>query len=78
MLLFSQRGYYGTGMEDIAAEVGLRASSLYNHVRSKQELLAAIMTETMRDLLAAYEQASARGSAAERLRHASAGYCDRL
>jgi AcrR family transcriptional regulator len=67
VLLFSERGYFGTGMEDIAAEVGLRASSLYNHVRSKQELLVAIMTETMRDLLDAYDEATQSGSASERL-----------
>jgi AcrR family transcriptional regulator len=68
--LFSERGFYGTGMEDIAARVGLRASSLYNHVRSKHELLAAIMIETMRELIEGFDRATAVGGRAEQLRAA--------
>lgn len=30
-------------MRDIAAEVGIKGSSLYNHIRSKQEILAELM-----------------------------------
>lgn len=45
--LFATRGYYGTGMEDIAREVGLGTSSLYNHVRGKQSILQKIMKESM-------------------------------
>jgi AcrR family transcriptional regulator len=68
--LFSERGFYGTGMEDIAARVGLRASSLYNHVRSKHELLAAIMIETMRELIEGFDRATAVGGRVEQLRAA--------
>jgi AcrR family transcriptional regulator len=68
--LFAERGFYGTGMDDIAAMVGIKAPSLYNHVRSKQELLAEIMLSTMRDLLHAFQLATAQGDHAERLRRA--------
>jgi|SRR5690349_1096642 len=68
--LFSERGFYGTGMEDIAERVGLRASSLYNHVRSKHELLAAVMVETMQELIAGFDRATATGGRPEQLRAA--------
>lgn len=67
MTVFSERGYHGTGMEEIARQVGIRASSLYNHVSSKQELLADIMVQTMRDLLAAFATATAWGTPADQL-----------
>ncbi|STD61364.1 HTH-type transcriptional repressor [Corynebacterium striatum] len=51
--LFDQRGYHGTGMEDIAKAVGMRASSLYNHYKSKQELLAEVTVSAMEELLRA-------------------------
>jgi AcrR family transcriptional regulator len=57
-------------MEDIARLVGMRASSLYNHVYSKQELLASIMVTTMRQLLVGFGQATATGSPTEQLRAA--------
>lgn len=65
--LFAERGFYGTGMEDIAALVGIRASSLYNHMRAKQDLLSDIMLTTMRELLEAFRVATANGTSAERL-----------
>jgi len=51
MQLFDERGYHATGMEDIATAVGMRASSLYNHYRSKQEVLADIAISSMEALL---------------------------
>ncbi|MBB4660652.1 TetR/AcrR family transcriptional regulator [Conexibacter arvalis] len=54
--LFAERGYYGTGMRDIAEAVGMRASSLYNHVDSKQTLLREIMVATMATLLDEHER----------------------
>lgn len=54
--LFAERGYYGTGMRDIAAAVGMRAPSLYNHVDSKQTLLREIMLATMATLLDEHER----------------------
>lgn len=75
LTLFSERGYYGTGMEDIAAHIGMRASSLYNHMSSKQDLLADIMLTTMQRLLAGFEEATAASAEpAEQLRAAMAAH----
>lgn len=40
--LFRDQGYAATSMRDLAKAVHLQASSLYNHISSKQEILAAI------------------------------------
>lgn len=69
--MFVRHGYEAATMADIAEAVGMRAPSLYKHVSSKQELLAAIGTGTMNELLAAHR--SAVGSAddpVERMRRA--------
>jgi AcrR family transcriptional regulator len=49
--LFAERGYPGTSMKDIAAALGLRAPSLYNHLESKQALLQEIMLGTIETLI---------------------------
>jgi AcrR family transcriptional regulator len=55
--LFADRGYRGTSMKDIAEVLGVRASSLYNHVASKQDILFAIMDKAMDRALDAQEAA---------------------
>ncbi len=40
--LFRDRGYAGTSMRDLAEAVDLQASSLYNHITSKQDILREI------------------------------------
>lgn len=59
LTLFAERGYHGTTMNDIARALGIRAPSLYNHVRSKQDILRDIMVGTTRALTAGYERATA-------------------
>jgi AcrR family transcriptional regulator len=44
LTLFSQRGYKGTSVKNIADAVGIKDSSLYKHFKSKQEILDTIMT----------------------------------
>lgn len=69
--LFVRRGYEATTMSDIGAAVGIRGPSLYKHVASKQDLLAAVITDTMDRLLAAHRAAVAgTEDHAERLRRA--------
>ncbi len=41
--LFSERGYDAVGVGEIAEEVGIKAPSLYNHYKSKQEIFDAIV-----------------------------------
>lgn len=40
--LFRDKGYSATSMRDLAQAVHLQASSLYNHISSKQEILCEI------------------------------------
>lgn len=41
--LFAQRGYHGTSMRNLAAELGLLGSSLYSHISSKEDLLVEVV-----------------------------------
>jgi AcrR family transcriptional regulator len=41
--LFSQKGYNGVSIREIAREVGIRESSIYNHYKSKEAILDAII-----------------------------------
>jgi AcrR family transcriptional regulator len=49
-LIFSQKGFHGTSMQDIADEVHLQKASLYHHVSSKQEILVDVLDKAL-DLL---------------------------
>jgi len=56
LVRFADRGYHGVSMRDIADACGIKASSIYAHVRSKAELLsglALIAHEEHRDRLRA-------------------------
>lgn len=43
LLMFSEKGFGPASMRDIAAAVGMRAPSLYNHFKGKQELFDALI-----------------------------------
>ena len=56
--LFSQSGYMGTSMNDIAARLGVTKAALYKHYQSKQEILDSIvdqMNEMDRERVKQYE-----------------------
>ena len=46
--IFSQKGYHGTSMQDIAGAVNLQKASLYHHVSSKQEILFELLNRGLR------------------------------
>lgn len=48
--LFRQKGFAAVSMRDIAASMHIKAASLYNHITSKQEVLALVIM----DLAAAF------------------------
>lgn len=41
--LFKEKGYSAVTMRDLAQTLGIKAASLYNHINSKQEILAHII-----------------------------------
>jgi AcrR family transcriptional regulator len=43
--MFREKGFTATSMRDLAVSVGMEAASLYNHIKSKNELLEAICFE---------------------------------
>lgn len=45
--LFATRGFHGTSIRDIAREVGIKESSIYNHFRGKDAILQAILKYQM-------------------------------
>ena len=41
--LFSENGYNGTSVEEIAAGVGIKAPSLYKHFNGEEDILNALI-----------------------------------
>lgn len=41
--LFKEKGYTAVTMRDLAAKMGIKAASLYNHINSKQDILDAVI-----------------------------------
>lgn len=66
--VFTLRGYDGTSMEHIAAASGITKSSIYHHVRGKEELLRLALRRALDGLSAVLDEPEARsGKAVDRL-----------
>ena len=73
--LFYARGFTGTTLEDIAAELGVTKPFIYTHFRSKNDLLAAVCLPTIEMSVAAIQQGvDAPGTPTEKLRLAVEGF----
>jgi AcrR family transcriptional regulator len=69
--LFYERGFTGTTLDDIAAELGVTKPFIYTHFRSKIDLLAALCKPTIELSLEAVARASeSPGSPTTRLHRA--------
>src|SRR5690349_22644237 len=56
--LFYERGFTGTTLDDIAAELGVTKPFIYTHFRSKTDLLAALCKPTIELSLEAVTRAA--------------------
>lgn len=68
--LFAERGYAGTTPQDIADAVGLSRQNLYYYVKSKEEILAKLVSEmTIRSVESVEEIANEQGTPPDRVRN---------
>jgi len=56
-IVFSQNGYLASSLKEIADRVGIKSPSIYEHFRSKNELLFTVVNEALCTLLDACEEA---------------------
>jgi AcrR family transcriptional regulator len=74
--LFARAGYRGVGLREIAAQVGIRAPSLFKHFESKHELYNAVLLNIFARLDEVAGCLAGEGSFADRLAEFIGGYVD--
>ncbi|WP_411140527.1 TetR/AcrR family transcriptional regulator [Streptomyces sp. x-80] len=68
--VFNERGYDGTTMDDVARAAGISKSSLYHHVRGKEELLERAVGRALEELFRVFDDPRAQhGRAVHRLEY---------
>lgn len=60
--LFGSRGFDSTSMRDIANEVGIKAPAVYNHYKSKEDLLAEAVMQALGAFNSAIAEADTEGA----------------
>ncbi|MEU1518264.1 TetR/AcrR family transcriptional regulator [Streptomyces sp. NPDC005811] len=58
---FARNGFHATSMQDVLKEVDLSAGAVYRYFSGKEELIAAIVSEVLEQVRAAFEEASRTG-----------------
>jgi len=66
--LFRERGYAAVGMRELAKAVGIEAPSIYNHYKSKDDLLREICFDIAGQFFKALDVANGEEKPAKRLR----------
>lgn len=68
--VFIERGYDGTSMEHLSQAAGISKSSIYHHVRGKEELLRRAISRALNGLFGVLDEPRSReGRAIDRLEH---------
>lgn len=62
--LFKEKGYSAVTMRDIAQAMDIKAASLYNHIKSKQEILVLIIIEIAEEFTSVMDEIVASESSA--------------
>lgn len=67
--LFARDGYHAVGIDTVLAKAGVAKMTLYNHFKSKEELIAAVLDRRAREIAAEIEAhvAAASGGARGRV-----------
>lgn len=69
--LLATHGFEGFNLRELAEKCGIKAGSLYNHIESKEGLLATLLQDVMNDLLKEFdEQVGAAEDPVEEIRAA--------
>src|SRR5678815_5049175 len=64
--MFQDKGFAATSMRDLAETVGIEAASLYNHIKSKSEILQQIVFQAATECNIQLEEVDAENKAALR------------
>src|SRR5512145_388751 len=67
--LFTERGFEGTTIRDVAARAGVAVGTVFVHFPDKTTLLAATLDEQIQNALSSAWSTLPQGSAREQLRH---------
>src|SRR5690554_455921 len=62
--LFYEKGYRAVSMRDIAAEMNIKAASLYNHITGKQEILSSIILQVAEEFTIGMENVAVKNTSA--------------